>query len=88
MPCETLAEFQDLATYRKSFNGDLMMAKSRPQKFYFFETFAFETTKGPLLVLGKIDKSLLDRFFMKHRILKALHLKFSQRREKINRAGT
>ena len=60
MPCETLAEFQDLATYRKSFNGDLMMAKSRPQKFYFFEAFAFETTKGPLLVLGKIDKSLLD----------------------------
>ncbi|MEO6409659.1 MAG: hypothetical protein ABIO45_13025 [Burkholderiaceae bacterium] len=60
MPCDTLAEFRDLATYRKSFNGDLMMAKSRPQKFYFFETFPFETTKGPLLVLGKIDKSLLD----------------------------
>ncbi len=60
MPCDTLAEFQDLAAYRKSFNGDLMMAKSRPQKFYFFETFPFETTKGPLLVLGKIDKKLLD----------------------------
>ena len=60
MPCDTLAEFRDLATYRKSFNGDLMMAKSRPQKFYFFETFPFETTKGPLLVLGKIDKALLD----------------------------
>lgn len=60
MPCDTLAEFRDLARYRKSFNGDLMMAKSRPQKFYYFETFPFESAKGPLLVLGKIDKALLD----------------------------
>ncbi len=60
MPCDTVAEFQDLAAYQKSFNGDLMMAKSRPIKFYFFEKFPFETTKGPLLVLGKIDKQLLD----------------------------
>ena len=71
MPCDTLAEFLDLATYRKSFNGDLMMAKSRPQKFYYFESFPFETTKGPLLVLGKIDKSLLDELKKLGKTIKA-----------------
>lgn len=71
MPCDTLAEFRDLASYRKSFNGDLMMAKSRPQKFYFFESFPFETTKGPLLVLGKIDKTLLDELKKLGKTIKA-----------------
>ena len=71
MPCDTLAEFRDLATYRKSFNGDLMMAKSRPQKFYLFENFPFETAKGPLLVLGKIDKGLLDELKKLGKTIKA-----------------
>lgn len=71
MPCDTLAEFRDLATYRKSFNGDLMMAKSRPQKFYYFESFPFEATKGPLLVLGKIDKTLLDELKKLGKTIKA-----------------
>lgn len=61
MACDTLEEFRTLATYRKSFNPDLQIAKSRPMKFIVLEGFKFERDqKNLLLVLGTVASGLLD----------------------------
>ena len=62
MPCESLAEFQELAKYRKSFNGDLQIAKSKPVKLVVLEGFQFEKgQKGLALVLGAVPTELMNQ---------------------------
>jgi hypothetical protein len=75
MPCESLEEFKTLATYRKSFNGDLHMAKSRPVKFAVFDGFKFEKDqKQLLLVVGTIPNELRDALKKNAASLKATGL--------------
>lgn len=62
MACETLEEFQAVASYRKSFNADLQAAKSRPLKLVVLESFKFEKdAKHPALVLGAVSTALLEQ---------------------------
>jgi hypothetical protein len=60
MACESLEEFLSLETYRKSFNGDLQMARSKPIKMVVLEGFEFSNKhKGFVLALGAVDTKLM-----------------------------
>jgi hypothetical protein len=74
MPCETLTDFKLIDTYRKSFNGDLQMAKSKPAKLAAFDGFKFDDHKGLLLVVGTIANALRDELRKNASSLKATGL--------------
>lgn len=62
MACDSLDEFRDLAKYRKSFNGDLQIARSKAVKLVVLEAFKFEKDqKGLALVLGAVPTELMNQ---------------------------
>ena len=59
MPFKTLKDITEHKAYQKNLLAALADSEDSPAAFQYFEGFAFENETGPLLLVGRIDSSLV-----------------------------